>query len=117
GSACPPALMQAFQDEYGVRVLHAWGMTEMSPLGTVCTFKRKHDAWTPEQRFALQAKQGRPVFGVELKVVDSEGKEVPRDGKAFGELLVRGPWITSGYYKAESSNLRDGWFPTGDVVT
>ncbi len=118
GSACPPAIIRAFQDEYGVRVVHAWGMTEMSPLGTVNASKQKQGAWAPEQKFALQAKQGRPVCGVELKIVDSEGKELPRDGKAFGDLLVRGPWVTNGYFKGEGgSPLRDGWFPTGDVAT
>jgi 3-(methylthio)propionyl---CoA ligase len=117
GSACPPALIRAFQEEFGVRVVHAWGMTEMSPLGTVNAFKTKHDTWSNEQKFMLQAKQGRPVYGVELKITDTEGKELPRDGKAFGDLMVRGHWITGGYFKTEGNNLRDGWFPTGDVVT
>jgi 3-(methylthio)propionyl---CoA ligase len=117
GSACPPALMRAFQDEYDARVIHAWGMTEMSPLGTVNAFKEKHASWSGEKKFALQAKQGRPVFGVDVKIVDADGKELPHDGEAFGDLLVRGPWITNQYFKGESSNLRDGWFPTGDVVT
>ncbi|MFL6651839.1 MAG: 3-(methylthio)propionyl-CoA ligase [Sulfurifustaceae bacterium] len=117
GSACPPALIRTFEQEYDVRVLHAWGMTEMSPLGVVCTFKQKHAAWSKDEKVALQAKQGRPVFGVDLKIVDTDGKELPRDGKAFGDLLVRGIWVTNGYYKGEGSNLRDGWFPTGDVAT
>ncbi|MFL6713657.1 MAG: 3-(methylthio)propionyl-CoA ligase [Sulfurifustis sp.] len=117
GSACPPALIRTLEQEYDVRVLHAWGMTEMSPLGVVCTFKQKHADWSKDQKVALQSKQGRPVYGVELKIVDSDGKELPRDGKAFGDLLVRGPWVTTAYYKSEGSNLRDGWFPTGDVAT
>ena len=118
GSACPPAMIRAFQTNYGVQVLHAWGMTEMSPLGTVNTFKTRHNAWDPEQRLQLQNKQGRPIFGVDMKIVDGDGKELPWDGKAFGDLLVRGPWITSSYMKCEGGDvLRDGWFPTGDVAT
>ncbi|MGH8704699.1 MAG: 3-(methylthio)propionyl-CoA ligase [Burkholderiales bacterium] len=118
GSACPPAMTRAFQEEFGVQVLHAWGMTEMSPLGTVCTFKAKHAALDKETRYALQAKQGRSIFGVDMKIVDEEGKELPWDGKRFGDLLVRGPWIATGYMKGEGGNpLRDGWFPTGDVAT
>ena len=93
GSACPPAMMRAFQERYDVQVLHAWGMTEMSPLGTVCTLKPKHLRLTAEERMAVQAKQGRAVFGVDMKIVGDDGKELPRDGKASGELLVRGPWI------------------------
>jgi fatty-acyl-CoA synthase len=118
GSACPPAMTRSFQEEFGVQVLHAWGMTEMSPLGTLCTFKTKHAALDSEARLALQAKQGRGIFGVDMKIVDEEGKELPWDGKRFGDLLVRGPWIASGYLKGEGGNpLRDGWFPTGDVAT
>ncbi len=118
GSACPPAMIRAFQTNYGVQVLHAWGMTEMSPLGTVNTFKTRHNDWDPEQRLQLQNKQGRPIFGVDMKIVDGDGKELPWDGKAFGDLMVRGPWITSSYMKGEGGQvLRDGWFPTGDVAT
>jgi fatty-acyl-CoA synthase len=118
GSACPPAMLRTFQEEYGVQVLHAWGMTEMSPLGTVCTFKAKHLHASAEERFALQNKQGRAIFGVDLRIVDENGKELPHDGKAFGDLQVRGPWIISSYFKGEGGDpLKDGWFPTGDVVT
>jgi fatty-acyl-CoA synthase len=118
GSACPPAMMQAFEQKYGVHVLHAWGMTEMSPLGTVCTLKPKHLKLPPAERMAVQAKQGRAVFGVDMKIVDPEGKELPMDGKASGELLVKGPWIVSSYFKGEGGDpLVDGWFPTGDVST
>jgi fatty-acyl-CoA synthase len=118
GSACPPAMLRTFQEEYGVQVLHAWGMTEMSPLGTVCTFKEKHLRSSPEERLALQNKQGRAIFGVDLRIVDENGKELPHDGKAFGDLQVRGPWIISSYFKGEGGDpLKDGWFPTGDVVT
>ena len=118
GSACPPAMMRAFQERYDVQVLHAWGMTEMSPLGTACTFKAAHLSMGAEQRLAVQAKQGRAVFGVDMKIVGDEGKELPRDGKASGELMVRGPWIISNYFKGEGGDpLVDGWFPTGDVST
>jgi fatty-acyl-CoA synthase len=121
GSACPPAMIRSFEKDYGVQVIHAWGMSEMSPLGTVNTFKHKHDDWTSEQRLALQNKQGRPIYGVDMKIVDGDGKELPWDGKAFGDLLVRGPWICREYFKAEGGNplRRDDegrdWFPTGDV--
>ncbi len=118
GSACPPAMMKAFQERYDVQVLHAWGMTEMSPLGTACTLKPKHERLSAEERMAVQAKQGRAVFGVDMKIVGDDGKELPRDGKASGELMVRGPWIISNYFKGEGGNpLVDGWFPTGDVST
>ncbi len=123
GSACPPAMIRTFQQDYGVDVLHAWGMTECSPLGTVCSFKGKHSEWDDEQKLALQNKQGRVLFGVDMKIVDSDGKELPRDGKAFGDLLVRGPWILSDYYESdETSPMRKDdnghdWFPTGDVAT
>ena len=118
GSACPPAMTRAFQEHYDVQVLHAWGMTEMSPIGTVCTMKRRHVALDSEARLGLQAKQGRAVFGVDMKIVDGDGKELPRDGKVSGELLVRGPWIIANYFKGEGGDpLVDGWFPTGDVST
>jgi len=118
GSACPPAMIKTFQEDYGVQVLHAWGMTEMSPLGTVCTFKEKHAHVSAEERLALQNKQGRAIFGVDLRIVDESGKELPHDGKAFGDLQVRGPWIISSYFKGEGGDpLKDGWFPTGDVCT
>jgi 3-(methylthio)propionyl---CoA ligase len=118
GSACPSAMMRAFQDRYDVQVLHAWGMTELSPLGTVCTLKRSHDTLAGEHRLAVQAKQGRAVFGIDMKIVDDEGRSLPHDGKSAGELLVRGPWVLSRYYKDAGGNpLVDGWFPTGDVAT
>ncbi len=118
GSACPPAVMHAFRDDYGVDVLHAWGMTEMSPLGCVSTLKEKHRKLSKDEQFAVLMKQGRPPFGVDWRIVDSNGKELPMDGKAFGDLQVRGPWVTSGYFKGEGGDpLKDGWFPTGDVAT
>jgi 3-(methylthio)propionyl---CoA ligase len=118
GSACPPAMMRAFQQRYDVNVLHAWGMTEMSPLGTVCTLKPKHERLGVDERMAVQAKQGRAVFGVDMKIVGEDGQELPHDGKSSGELLVRGPWIISQYFKGEGGDpLVGGWFPTGDVST
>ena len=118
GSACPPAMIRAFKDQYGVTVLHAWGMTEMSPLGTVCTLKLHQMAGTPEQQMTVLLKQGRAIFGVEMKIVDPEGQELPWDGQSSGDLMVKGPWIISSYFKGEGGNpLVDGWFPTGDVAT
>ena len=122
GSACPPAMMRAFQERYDVQVLHAWGMTEMSPVGTVGILKRQHLEQSAERRFALQAKQGRDVYGVDMKIVGDDGNELPWDGKASGELLVRGPWVIERYFKGEGGNplVKDadgnGWFPTGDVA-
>ena len=118
GSACPPAMMRAFQERYDVAVLHAWGMTEMSPLGTACTLKGHQLGLSLQDQLAIQAKQGRVVFGVDMKIVGDEGQELPHDGKAAGELLVRGPWIIERYFKGEGGEaLVDGWFPTGDVAT
>ncbi len=118
GSACPPAMIRTFETEYGVEVLHAWGMTEMSPLGTVCTLKAKHAEADADAKFRVKDKQGRAIFGVDMKIVGEDGRELPWDGKAFGNLLVRGPWITASYMKGEGGDpLKDGWFPTGDVAT
>jgi len=118
GSACPPAMIEAFNDDYGVEVLHAWGMTELSPLGTLCTLKNKHLALPPAQQMKIRLKQGRAIFGVDFKIVDDQGVVQPHDGKAYGDLLVKGPWVVREYYKQEGgSPLVDGWFPTGDVAT
>ena len=119
GSACPPAMIKTFRDDYGVTVLHAWGMTEMSPLGTVCTLKQHQLALPAEQQLAVMAKQGRAVFGVEMKIVDPDGHELAWDGAASGDLLVKGPWIISSYFKGEGGDplVAGGWFPTGDVAS
>jgi 3-(methylthio)propionyl---CoA ligase len=122
GSACPPAMIDAFRDDYGVEVLHAWGMTELSPLGTLCTLKNKHLKLPKEEQMKLLLKQGRSIYGVDMKIVNDAGDEQPHDGKSYGDLLVRGPWVVSSYYKGEGSPLvkdKDGldWFPTGDVAT
>jgi len=118
GSACPPAMIQSFRDDYDVTVLHAWGMTEMSPLGTVCTLKLHQTRLPKDQQLAIMAKQGRAVFGVEMKIVDGDGAELPWDGRASGDLLVKGPWIIASYFKGEGGDpLVGGWFPTGDVAS
>jgi len=118
GSACPPAMINAFRDDYGVEVLHAWGMTEMSPLGTVCTLKNRHLKLPVAEQLKIRLKQGRAIYGVDMKIVDSQGRDLPWDGKSFGDLLVRGPWILKEYFKGEGGDpLVQGWFPTGDVAT
>jgi len=119
GSAAPPAMIEQFEKDFGVDCQHAWGMTEMSPLGTFTTLKVKHQGLPEKERFAIRCKQGRCIYGVDMKIVDGEGRELPRDGKAFGDLLVRGPWILQRYFKEENLDpLREGgWFPTGDVAT
>jgi 3-(methylthio)propionyl---CoA ligase len=118
GSACPPAMIRSFKDDYKVTVLHAWGMTEMSPLGTVCNLKLKHFELNADGQMNILLKQGRAVFGVEMKIVDADGNELPWDGQASGDLLVKGPWIVSQYFKGEGGDpLQGGWFPTGDVAT
>jgi 3-(methylthio)propionyl---CoA ligase len=109
----------AFQDDYGVEVLHAWGMTEMSPLGTMCTLKNKHLDLPKDAQMKIRLKQGRAIYGVDMKIVGEDGQALPHDGKAFGDLLVKGPWIVREYFKGEGGNplTKDGWFPTGDVAT
>ena len=118
GSACPPAMIHAFQEDYGVEVLHAWGMTEMSPLGTLCTLKKKHLEMSADEQMKIRLKQGRAIYGMDMKIVGEDGKEIVWDGKAYGDLHVKGPWIVGAYFKGEGgSPLVDGWFPTGDVAT
>ena len=122
GSACPPAMLDTFEDDCDVRVIHAWGMTELSPIGTVGILKDHQEALPVQQRRAIQAKQGRGLFGVDMKIVGENGNELPWDGVASGELLVRGHWVVDQYLKGEKSPLlrsKDGkdWFPTGDVAT
>lgn len=118
GSACPPAMIHAFREDFGVDVLHAWGMTEMSPLGTLCTLKNKHAALGADEQMKIRLKQGRAIFGVDMKIVGEGGKELPWDGRTFGDLYVKGPWIVREYFKGEGGDpLVDGWFPTGDVAT
>jgi fatty-acyl-CoA synthase len=118
GSACPRAIAKTFQDVYGVEVLHAWGMTEMSPLGTVCTLKPEYAVLGGEARLDIQQKQGHSPFMVEMKITDDAGKRLAWDGKTFGRLKVRGPAVARSYYK-ESDGILDeeGFFDTGDVAT
>ncbi|MFC5569041.1 3-(methylthio)propionyl-CoA ligase [Lysobacter yangpyeongensis] len=116
GAACPPSMIDAFQSRHGVEVLHAWGMTELSPIGTACSLKPELAALGSEQRLAVQAKQGRALFGVDMKIVDADGDELAWDGKAAGELMVRGHWVVA-QYQSGADPCVDGWFPTGDVST
>jgi 3-(methylthio)propionyl---CoA ligase len=118
GSACPRAVTQAFQDNYGVEVIHAWGMTEMSPLGSLCTLKPEYAELTGEAKLDVQMKQGHPPFGVEMKITDDKGNKLPWDGKTFGRLKVSGPSVARAYFKDDSEILDDeGFFDTGDVAT
>lgn len=119
GSACPPAMLDAFRDRYGVTVNHAWGMTEMSPLGTFGTLKGTQLHASADAQRTTLLKQGRAVFGVDMKIVDGEGHELPRDGVAAGDLMVRGSWIIEQYYRGEGGSIldADGYFSTGDVAT
>ncbi len=117
GSACPPAMMDAFEEQYGVQVIHAWGMTELSPIGTVCVLKGHQQALDVPTRRSIQAKQGRAVFGIDMKIVDEQGRDLPWDGRSAGELMVRGHWVVEQYLNGPHSPLVDGWFPTGDVAT
>ncbi|MBX9600595.1 MAG: long-chain-fatty-acid--CoA ligase [Bryobacteraceae bacterium] len=118
GSAAPRAMIERFATEFNTFVLHAWGMTEMSPLGTVGTLLHKHRNLPLQQRLDYQSKQGRAVYGVDLKIEDDNGNPLPHDGKSSGNLKVRGPWITSGYFKEEGGRIldQDGFFTTGDVA-
>jgi fatty-acyl-CoA synthase len=117
GSAMPLALIAKFNDEYGVDVRHGWGMTETTAVATMGTLSGAQADWSAADRHALIAKQGKSVFGIEIKVVDAQGATLPRDGVSQGELMVRGQWILSRYFKGETSPLIDGWFPTGDIAT
>ncbi len=118
GSACPPAMMDTLIDKLDVQVIHAWGMTEMSPLGTAGGLQAKHLSLPKDAQRKILQKQGHAVYGVDMKIVDDDGKELPWDGATYGHLLVKGPWIISSYFKNEGGDvLQDGWFPTGDVAT
>jgi 3-(methylthio)propionyl---CoA ligase len=118
GSACPLSLMTYFREKQGCEVVHIWGMTETSPLGTSNTFKSKHADLSQIAKDEIRAKQGRVVYGVEMKIQDDQGRELPRDGVAFGDLMVRGWWIAGQYFKQDKVAVDgEGWFPTGDVAT
>jgi len=120
GAAMPQSLIEDFDKNLNIRVIHAWGMTETTPLGTVANLKSHMSDWSEADRFAIRAKQGMPVPGVEIRAVDEEGNTIPWDGKTMGELQVRGPWVIRSYYKdprSPQSFSEDGWLRTGDVVT
>jgi acyl-CoA synthetase (AMP-forming)/AMP-acid ligase II len=117
GSAMPQALIAAFADDYGVEVRHGWGMTETTAVATIGCLSAQDIALAPAERHAIVARQGKSLFGVDIKVVDEAGATLPRDGVAQGELMVRGQWVASGYYRAEGSPLVDGWFATGDIAS
>jgi len=118
GAACPLSLCKVFGEKFGVEVRQIWGMTETSPLGVVNTFKSKHDALGENERDDVLSKQGRIVYGVQLEIVDADSRPLPHDGKAFGDVLVKGWWIASGYFGDNSLSLNaEGWFATGDVAT
>ncbi|RZI44807.1 fatty-acid--CoA ligase [Herbaspirillum sp. HC18] len=118
GSACPPTMMETFRKQYGVDVVHAWGMTELSPLGTTCRLQGKHLSLDEAGQESILEKQGHALSGIDIKIVDDDGREIAWDGKTPGNLLARGPWVINGYYKGEGGDvLQDGWFPTGDVAT
>lgn len=118
GSACPPSMITAFRERYGVDTVHAWGMTEMSPVGTINKPLAKHGALPEAEQHRLRENQGRPVFGVELEILDDDGKPMPHDGKAQGDLVTRGHWILDSYFRStREETLTDGWFDTGDVAT
>ncbi|MGB2201095.1 MAG: long-chain fatty acid--CoA ligase [Pseudooceanicola atlanticus] len=118
GSALPPSMIREFRDEYGVELIHAWGMTETSPLGTLNQLLEKHSGLDAAEQAKLRESQGRPPWGVDLRIVDDAGQELPRDGETQGELQIRGHWIVDSYFGQDGSALTDdGWFDTGDVAT
>ncbi|UVD73933.1 long-chain fatty acid--CoA ligase [Leptospira borgpetersenii] len=119
GSAAPQSMIEGFKNDFGIHILHAWGMTELSPVGTVCRLRTTMSDRKELEKMQLLAKQGPAVAGVELKGIDDQGKDIPKDGKTPGELIVRGPWITASYYgnPSKESFTEDGWFRTGDVIT
>ncbi len=119
GAAASRTLVENYERDFGLKILHAWGMTETSPIGTVSRLKAAMEKWPAEQQFAVRLKQGIPVIGVEVRIVDDKGADLPWDGEHVGELLVRGPWIASSYFHnpgASASFTADGWFRTGDMA-
>jgi 3-(methylthio)propionyl---CoA ligase len=121
GSAAPRAMIETFERDYGVEVIHAWGMTETTPLGVIGTLKRGMEGLPPERRWDVKVKQGHAIWGVELKIVDDDGNPLPHDGRSAGLLHVRGPWVASAYFEDEAASAAafdgEGWFATGDVAT
>ena len=118
GSACPPSMIKSFREDFDVDTVHAWGMTEMSPLGSVNTPLAKHAKLPIEEQHAMRENQGRPVFGVELEILDDDGNPLPHDGKTQGDLVTKGFWILDSYFRMSTEETLDnGWFDTGDVAT
>lgn len=118
GSAVPRAMIETFEQKYGVEVWQAWGMTELSPLGTINKPQAQHREWDYQRQLDVKVKQGRAVFGIDMTIMDDEGNELAHDGVAFGRLMVKGPWVVDGYFKSKNTALDDnGWFDTGDVAT
>ena len=123
GAALPPAMLRTFEERHNVAAVHAWGMTELSPLGTLCALRPQHGTLDRDSLYGVKAKQGRAVYGIDMKIVDPAGDEIPWDGKAFGDLMVRGPWVAGEYFRGDGGDPliadADGarWFPTGDVAT
>ena len=117
GAACPPAMIDAFE-RMGVQVIHAWGMTELSPLGALSTLKQKHQSLSHDDQRRLLVKQGRPVFGVELAIMNDDGQTLPHDGVTYGNLMARGNWVIERYFRSDAPAVSEqGWFHTGDVAT
>ncbi|MBU6270415.1 MAG: fatty-acid--CoA ligase [Betaproteobacteria bacterium] len=123
GSACPPAMIRTFREQYGVDVIHAWGMTELSPLGTLSRLQNRHLSLPAAEQQKIFEKQGHVIFGIDMKITGDDGAELPWDGKTYGNLMVRGPWVVREYFGGEGGDplVYDeqgrGWFPTGDVAT
>ncbi|PIW29782.1 MAG: long-chain fatty acid--CoA ligase [Rhodospirillales bacterium CG15_BIG_FIL_POST_REV_8_21_14_020_66_15] len=121
GSAPPLSMIKAFEEDYGVPVVHAWGMTELSPVGTTGRLRLRHQNLPREERYRVKQTQGRPIFGVEVKIVDDDGNRLPHDGEAVGQMFVRGPWVAAAYFEDEGATRaafdKDGWFGTGDVAS
>ncbi|MGE5451116.1 MAG: 3-(methylthio)propionyl-CoA ligase [Acidobacteriota bacterium] len=117
GAACPPAMIRTFENDYNVEVIHAWGMTELSPIGTLGRLKAKHKDLPLSQKQKILEKQGKSVYGIDMRIVDPQGQVLPWDGQTSGDLEVRGHWVINSYFNVDQSPLHDGWFPTGDVAT
>lgn len=117
GSAVPRHLIETFDNDYGVTIIHAWGMTELSPLGTTCRLKAGMEGWSYAEQVDVRVKQGTPIFGCAMKIVDDEGNQLPHDGSTVGRLLVKGPWVVRRYFRDEQDAVdADGWFDTGDIA-
>src|SRR5262249_31048509 len=118
GAALPSSMLDAFENEFGIAVHHGWGMTEMTPVGTINNPKPKFEHAAPAVRTRQKLKQGRLLFGVEMRVVDAAGRVLANDGTSSGHIQVRGPWIVQSYFKSDEDILTaDGWFDTGDIGT